>query len=258
MNLTINMAKVNRVIQATAIEYGVTIKELLSNSRKPNILEARRMAMLICNRFFGVYISEIAHRFNRNHSTIVHDIKRAEFDCEQFEYAKRSRLAIESAALHNSALRAPFKVLFKALDEDAVIPTKATPGSAAYDIVVPKDTRIHQGRQVIPLLFAIELPPGYEAKIEPRSGYSSKGFVGTIADTEYRFDADVINGKIDSDYRGGVGVIVHSREQRCFVAKAGQRIAQMTIYKVEEVNFEEVDELSDSERNDGGFGHSGN
>lgn len=149
-------------------------------------------------------------------------------------------------------------MLFKALDKDAVIPTKATPGSAAYDIVVPKDTRIHQGRQVIPLLFAIELPPGYEAKIEPRSGYSSKGFVGTIADTEYRFDADVINGKIDSDYRGGVGVIVHSRERRCFVAKAGQRIAQMTIYKVEDVNFKKVAMLSESERDNGGFGHSGN
>lgn len=252
------MARIKRVIQATATEYGVTIKELLSDSRRPNMAEARRMAMLVCNQLFGVRLSEIARRFNRARSTVEHDIKRADFECKQYEYARLSRMMIESSALHDSELRAPTKVLFKALDEDAVIPTKATPGAAAYDIVVPKDTRIHQGRQVVPLLFAIELPPGYEAMIEPRSGYSSKGFVGTIADTEYRFDADVINGKIDSDYRGGVGVIVHSREQRCFVVRAGQRIAQMTIYKVEEANFKKVAMLSESERDNGGFGHSGN
>lgn len=145
----------------------------------------------------------------------------------------------------------------KRLSDNAVIPRKATLGSAAYDVFVPRDTCIGFGRQIVPLDLAIELPIGYEAKIEPRSGYSSKGFSGTLADTEYRFDADVIVGKIDSDYRGNIGVIVHSREQRRFVIRAGQRIAQLTIYKCESAKFEEVSELTDSVRGSKGFGHSG-
>ena len=143
------------------------------------------------------------------------------------------------------------------LSETAIIPCKATPGSAAYDVFVPRDMQVRPGRQTIPLDLAIELPHGYEAKIEPRSGYSSKGFSGTLADTEYRFDADVIVGKIDSDYRGNIGVIVLSREPRLFTIKAGQRIAQLTIYKCESANFREVSELSNSSRGSKGFGHSG-
>lgn len=144
------------------------------------------------------------------------------------------------------------------LSEKAIIPRKATPGSAAYDVFVPRDTLICCGRQVVPLDLAIELPIGYEAKIEPRSGYSSKGFPGTLADSEYRFDADVIVGKIDSDYRGNISVIIHSREPRLFTVKAGQRIAQLTIYKCETATFDDVSELTDSARGDKGFGHSGN
>ena len=152
---------------------------------------------------------------------------------------------------------APVKVRIKKLSPEAVIPVKATPGSAGYDVVVPRDTIVREGRQIIPLDLAIELPYGYEAKIEPRSGYSSKGFAGTVADTEYRFYADVLPGKIDSDYRGSIGVIVHSHEKRQFMVKAGQRIAQLTIYKCETAEFVEVDDLSDSDRGNGGFGHSG-
>lgn len=151
----------------------------------------------------------------------------------------------------------PLFVKIKRLSEDAIIPRKATPGSVAYDVFVPRDTFVGFGRQIVPLDLAIELPVGYEAKIEPRSGYSSKGFSGMIADTEYRLDADVIVGKIDSDYRGNIGVIIHSREPRRFKIHAGQRIAQLTIYKCETASFEEVAVLSDSQRGDGGFGHSG-
>ena len=143
------------------------------------------------------------------------------------------------------------------LSETAVIPRKATPGSAAYDVFVPRDIQVRYGRQIIPLDLAIELPHGYEAKIEPRSGYSSKGFAGIVADTEYRLDADVIVGKIDSDYRGCIGVIVRSREPRQFTIRAGQRIAQLTIYKCETATFKEVAELGESTRGNQGFGHSG-
>lgn len=178
-------------------------------------------------------------------------------------------------------------VKFKKLLPGAVIPKKATPGSAAYDLYTAEDVIIKPGRQIIPLGFAMEMEPGIEALVDPRSGFSSKGMEGYevrnetavslikdlclypwhyreierkektfICDDADRFDCDVIEGKIDSDYRDGVGVIVHNRDSRTFLIKAGTRIAQMTFHKVETVEWIEVDELSPSER-DGGFGSTG-
>lgn len=147
-------------------------------------------------------------------------------------------------------------VKIKKLSDDAFVPVKATDGSAAYDVFAPCDTIIRPGRQVVDLQFAIELPYGYEAKIESRSGYSSKGFAGyatRTCDSLRRFDCDVLTGKVDSDYRGPVGVIVNNRDSTFFI-KQGQRIAQLTIYSVGVADFVECDELSDTERSTGGFG----
>lgn len=151
------------------------------------------------------------------------------------------------------------EVKIKALDKSAIMPKKATDGSVAYDLYAPENRLIKFGRQVINLHFAIELPTGYEAKIEPRSGYSSKGFAGAyvINGAEYRFDCDVLTGKVDYDYRGPVGVIVNNLD-RAFYISRGQRIAQMTIYKVEDTRLVEVAELSETDRGEGGFGSSGN
>ena len=168
-------------------------------------------------------------------------------------------------------------VKFKKLHEGAILPKKATPGSAAYDLYVPEDVIIKPGRQIIPLGFAMEMEPGNESLVDPRSGFSCRGMEGyeiiivngfnaynaTISNVTKkcmelepkRFDCDVIEGKIDSDYRDGVGVIVHNRDFK-FLIKAGTRIAQMTFHKVEDVTWEEVDELSESDR-DGGFGSTG-
>ena len=189
------------------------------------------------------------------------------------------------------------KVKFKKLHEGARLPEKATEGSAAYDLYVAEDVIIEPGRQIIPLGFAMEMEPDYEALIDPRSGFSSKGMEGYEVVTFYeynapngvtitgrvdlaslakvcsthekgcvtkkctkleadRFDCDVIEGKIDSDYRKSVGVIVHNRDKRTFLLKAGTRIAQMTFHKVETVQWEETDELSETDR-DGGFGSTG-
>lgn len=148
------------------------------------------------------------------------------------------------------------RVKIKKLHPDAVIPTKATPQSAGYDVYAPCDYMVYPGRSVMPLGFAIELPQGYAAEIRSRSGYSSKGFAGTLADSEYRFNADILHGVIDSDYRGGVGAIIISHELRGFIIHKGQRVAQMLILKAESADFEEVENLTDSDR-DGGFGHSG-
>lgn len=173
-------------------------------------------------------------------------------------------------------------VKIKMLSDKAIMPKRATECSVAYDVYVPEDTVVRKGRQVIPLQFAIELPDKYyEAKIEPRSGFSSKGMEGyeVIHKTEQnicpierlkyevsnagyaclepqRFDCDVLIGKIDSDFRNSVGVIVNNRDNKEFLIKAGTRIAQMTVYRTPEVSFFEVEELSSTDRK-GGFGHTG-
>ena len=179
------------------------------------------------------------------------------------------------------------KVKIKKLHPDAVIPTKATPQSVGYDLVVVRDICIEHTRQVIPLGFAIELPDGIEAKIEARSGFSSKGIEGFAIrpgssdeisrgrppfvadegdqlwqriDKSERFNADVLTGKIDPDYRGEVGVIIRNNEpSRMFLIAKGTRIAQMTFYPVVHpaCGLEIVSELSETERSDGGFGHTG-
>ena len=163
-------------------------------------------------------------------------------------------------------------VKIKKLAEGAILPKKATVGSAAYDLYVPKDTVVVPGRQIVPLGFAMEMEQGYEALIDARSGFSAKGMEGygayrmfdstphgqvdTMRTKAERFDSDVIQGKIDSDYRDGVGVIINNRSCRSFLLKEGTRIAQMTFHKVEDVEWEETDTLSETDR-DGGFGSTG-
>lgn len=176
------------------------------------------------------------------------------------------------------------RVKIKKLHPDAVIPTKATPQSVGYDLYVKQDICIEHPRQVILLGFAIELPDGIEAKIEPRSGFSSKGIEGFALRTETlrerlynditvtseelwqridkteRFNADVLVGKVDPDYRGEVGVIIRNNEpNKHFLIAKGTRIAQMTFYPVAQFpgGFEVSEELSETDRADGGFGHTG-
>lgn len=150
-------------------------------------------------------------------------------------------------------------VKIKKLSDDAIVPVKATEGSAAYDLYAPCDMLVRPGRSVIDMKFAIELPLGYEAKVEPRSGYSCKGFAGAAAsdmDPDMRFDCDVLPGKIDSDFRNSIGVIVCNRDKAFFI-KRGQRIAQLTIYSVGVADFVLSEELSDTGRGMGGFGSTG-
>lgn len=164
------------------------------------------------------------------------------------------------------------KVRIKRLSPSAVVPCKATPLSAGFDLFAPCDVELENGRQVVPLFFSIELPHGYAATIQPRSGFSSKGieceyYVKTeeggdvLVNGSYRLDADVIRGLVDEDYRGGVGVIVRVNRyigwNERFVLRKGTRFAQMQIVEVPDVEFEETESLSFTERGGGGFGHSG-
>jgi len=163
------------------------------------------------------------------------------------------------------------EIKIKKLSEKAVIPSKMHQNDAGFDLYVPDDVVLQEGRQVIPLDFSIELEHNYAATIQPRSGFSSKGIECAycrvtkhslnVVNKEFRLDADVIRGLIDENYRGNVGVIVvvhrHIAPDEAFILSKGTRIAQMQIVSVPEVTLEVVDHLSDSERGLGGYGSTG-
>jgi dUTP pyrophosphatase len=99
---------------------------------------------------------------------------------------------------------------------------------------------------LVPTGIAIELPPGYEAQIRPRSGLALKHGV-TLPNSP---------ATIDPGYRGEIRVILHNFGAQAFEIKPGDRIAQMVIARYESVEWDEAD-LSESQRGDGGFGSSG-
>lgn len=145
------------------------------------------------------------------------------------------------------------------LKDGARIPEKATEGSAGYDLYCPKDTPLHHGRGKIDLDIRLGIPRGIAGIIKARSGFELKGFV--VRDTwgaERRIDCDSKDGVIDSDYTGIVGVIVRCHDSVPHrVVKAGTRIAQILFIRVLDVDFEEVDELDETERAGGGFNSTG-
>lgn len=143
-------------------------------------------------------------------------------------------------------------IKIKRLSEDALIPVRATDGAACYDLYVPRDTAISKGRNVVQLDIAMELPQGTYAEIRPRSGFSAKGMEDI---TGCRRDADVLHGCIDEDYRGNIGVIIRSEDY--FVIRKGTRIAQMLIGEYRQNELVEVDDLSSTDRGEGGFGSTG-
>lgn len=154
----------------------------------------------------------------------------------------------------------------KLLSSDARIPTKGSDEAAGYDLYVPRDFYMIPGRNIVPLDFAISLDPGKHAHIRPRSGFSAKGMEGYKPDSNFesgydpvaqRFDADVIQGTVDSDYRGNVGVLVKSYESKPFLVTAGTRIAQMVILRHSDEEIVPTNELDTTNRGEGGYESTG-
>lgn len=130
------------------------------------------------------------------------------------------------------------------------LPRYSTPYSAGMDIRANVDAPViikPLQRVLIPTGLFVALPEGYEAQVRPRSGLALKHGV-TVLNTP---------GTIDADYRGEIGVILVNLGQEDFVINDGERIAQMVVAKYEKADFMEVEVLDDTERGDGGFGHSG-
>ncbi len=130
------------------------------------------------------------------------------------------------------------------------LPEYATTGSSGMDIRASLDmaqTLSPFERVLIPTGLFIELPAGYEAQIRPRSGLAIKQGI-TCLNTP---------GTIDADYRGEIKIILINLSQHIQVIESGDRIAQMIIQQVDKAVWKEVTKLEITERNAGGFGHTG-
>lgn len=130
------------------------------------------------------------------------------------------------------------------------LPEYATSGSAGMDLKANTTEPIVLGpleRQMIPTGLYIALPEGYEAQVRPRSGLAAKYGV-TVANSP---------GTVDTDYRGEIKVILINLSNEKFVVNPGDRIAQMVVARYERVEWNEVATLDETERGEGGFGHTG-
>ena len=130
------------------------------------------------------------------------------------------------------------------------LPAYATPQSAGMDLRANLDEPITLHpleRRLIPTGLHIALPEGYEAQVRPRSGLALKHGL-TVLNTP---------GTIDADYRGEIGVVLINLSNEDFVVEDGERIAQMVIARHEQGEFIPVDVLDETERGEGGYGHTG-
>ena len=133
---------------------------------------------------------------------------------------------------------------------DLPLPRPASPGAAGSDLraALAEPLVLAPGaRAAVPTGLVLEVPPGCEAQVRPRSGLALDHGV-TIANAP---------GTIDSDYRGEVAVLLVNLGSEPYTVRRGDRVAQLVVARVESVDWEESDELSASERGAGGFGSTG-
>jgi len=141
-------------------------------------------------------------------------------------------------------------VRIKKLRPDAVVPQYMTEHAAGLDLCAAIDEPIElapRARASVPTGLAMEIAPGFEGQVRPRSGLARDHGV-TLVNTP---------GTIDADYRGEVGVLVINHGDKPVRIESGQRIAQLVIAPVARAELVVVDELSDTKRGQGGFGSTG-
>ena len=130
------------------------------------------------------------------------------------------------------------------------LPAYATSQSAGLDLRADISSSIilrPLERRLVPTGLFIALPQGYEAQVRPRSGLALKHGI-TVLNSP---------GTIDADYRGEVGVVLVNLSNEDFLIEPGERIAQMVVARHEQVEFEPVEELDETERGAGGYGQTG-
>ena len=147
-----------------------------------------------------------------------------------------------------------FKVKVKRVrgdrDREIPLPQYMTEHSSGMDLyaAIDEEATLEPGeRKLIPTGIALSIPKGYEGQVRPRSGLALRNGV-TLVNTP---------GTIDADYRGEVGVLLINFGRQQFTVRRGDRIAQLVIAPVTQAAIELVDELDDTPRSAGGFGHTG-
>ena len=139
-------------------------------------------------------------------------------------------------------------IKFKKIDKNALLPSYAHKEDAGMDIFSNEDLIIQpQEWKLVKTGFSMELPKGYEAQVRSKSGLSLKSGIVVLNSP----------GTIDENYRGEVGVIVMNASKNAYHIELHQKIAQMVINKVEHLKCVEVDNISTSNRGEGGFGSTG-
>lgn len=138
------------------------------------------------------------------------------------------------------------KVKILRTSPEAIIPKYATEQDAGCDLCSIEDLVLKQGERIsVKTGIKMEIPIGYYGRVAPRSGLAFRNGIDTLA------------GVIDAGYRGEICVIIINHGQEEFKINKGDRIAQMIFEKIDQANFEEVESLNISDRNENGFGSSG-
>jgi dUTP pyrophosphatase len=130
------------------------------------------------------------------------------------------------------------------------LPSYQTPGSAGLDLcaAVPEALRIEPGeRRLVPTGLTMEIPPGFEGQVRPRSGLALKHGISIVNSP----------GTIDADFRGEVGIVLINHGKEAFVVEPLSRIAQLVIARVEQVLIVEAESLTETSRGAGGYGSTG-
>lgn len=145
--------------------------------------------------------------------------------------------------------QAPIHVRFVRLDPDAPMPAIAHAGDAGYDLTSTVDLVLEPGmRALVPTGLAMSIPEGFAGFVQPRSGLAVKHGVGIVNSP----------GLIDSHYRGEIKVVlVNLDPEKPFSVNRGDKICQLVFQRVEQARFEQVEQLDDTERGEGGFGSTG-
>ncbi|GAA0107038.1 dUTP diphosphatase [Clostridium tertium] len=140
------------------------------------------------------------------------------------------------------------KLKVQKIHNEAIIPNYAHQGDAGLDLYSVEEVKINPSETaLIKTGIKIELPPQTEAQVRPRSGLALKHGI-TVLNTP---------GTIDEGYRGEVGVVLINHGKETFIVEKGMKIAQMVVKPVWYVEVDEVEELSETERAEGGFGSTG-
>lgn len=158
---------------------------------------------------------------------------------------------------------------FVKLSENAIVPCYGRVGDAGLDLFTAEAVILNPGETcVIPTDIAIQLPPGYEAQVRPRSGISLKGVdcekVIEVYDTTKSFEDNfhcraylrVQLGTVDSNYRGNIGIITYNQETYPVLVPQGTKLAQLVVSPVINVELVETGKLNETERGEKGYGSS--